>query len=390
MIREFYEPDHTGAIVGGVFGVIGLGLIIAFVVWVVWRYRHDKSIHIRELASSLKRISLRGSKNLRRSFQRLSMRMRRGGDQRGLDRNAEVPATSNHHQKNRAAATRMYDCVKIQSNVLHFDDFCRVYLHLQQSTEDGRTMLHQVFKSFLEQRPRDHNNEANGDGPRGYYNVASEDAIEIHMDNQKSSVPAFLPLGSNLSGFLLVSALASSDTVWNHLQQRQMETLISIGKESSFSWRPGERITINNDMVQCVDVQLYGSHRESKLIVQRQGTSHRRTVLHLECFFFTPRDKFPQIKALLMFMERFSQLHSTQKGRSIMINFLNMREQAILFSLVASLLDILLETKRVDILRAVATGGNATAKSIRTFEEFKYINDVVYNYCAADNSATSV
>ena len=44
-----------------------------------------------------------------------------------------------------------------------------------------------------------------------------------------------------------------------------------------------------------------------------------------------------------------------------------MHDQAILFTLVASSLEILRESKRVDILRTVATGGKPTAKSVRTF-----------------------
>lgn len=47
--------------------------------------------------------------------------------------------------------------------------------------------------------------------------------------------------------------------------------------------------------------------------------------------------------------------------------FRNSYNQAVLFTLVASMLEILNESKRADILRTVATGGKATVKSIRTF-----------------------
>lgn len=41
---------------------------------------------------------------------------------------------------------RMYEGVKIHSNAIHEDDFQRVYLQLQESTPDGRTLLHDAFQ----------------------------------------------------------------------------------------------------------------------------------------------------------------------------------------------------------------------------------------------------
>jgi hypothetical protein len=49
------------------------------------------------------------------------------------------------------------------------------------------------------------------------------------------------------------------------------------------------------------------------------------------------------------------------------IIFRELHDQAVSFTLVASTLEILNESKRTDVLRTVAIGGNATAKSIRTF-----------------------
>ncbi|XP_060586889.1 uncharacterized protein LOC132742466 isoform X2 [Ruditapes philippinarum] len=380
-IIEKYERSYGDVIGGAIGGAIALGLIIALVVWIVWRYKQDKSIHIRELASSLRRMSIRGSKSLRRSIQRLSMRGRRN-DQQRLGKGAEAPAKSNGTRgKPHHAARRMYDCVKVQSNMIHFDDFSRIYLQLQEATPDGRTLLYDSFQSFLEQRPLDHSTNANGHSNSSYYNAAVEpDDIQINIgSNTTNRIPEFLPLGSNLSGFLLVNAPAASEVLWNHLQQRQIETIITIGKGASFSWRPGERITVGHDVIECIDVQLHGSHKETKLTVQRVGTRGRRGVRHLECFFWNKNEKFPLIPTLLMFMERF-QLIQRERERIILVNYMELHDQAVLFTLVASSLEILNESKRTDVLRTVAIGGNATAKSIRTFEEFKYLHDVIFQY----------
>ena len=40
---------------------------------------------------------------------------------------------------------RMYECVKIHSNTLHEDSFPATYLHLQESTSDGRNLLHDAY-----------------------------------------------------------------------------------------------------------------------------------------------------------------------------------------------------------------------------------------------------
>ncbi|XP_045204108.2 delta-like protein D [Mercenaria mercenaria] len=385
-IIEVYERSYGDVIGGAIGGAIALGLIIAFIVWVVWRYKQDKSIHFRELASSLRRLSIRGSKSLRRSIQRLSMRGRRN-DQQRLGKDAERPATSNG-TRGKHPVRRMYDCVKLQSNLIHYDDFSRIYLQLQEATPDGRTLLYDSFQSFLAQRPRDHS-AANGNSNNSYYNAAVEpDDVQINVGTP-NRIPEFLPLGANLSGFLLVNAPAASEVLWNHLQQRQIETIISIGKEASFSWRPGERITIGHDVVECIDVQLHGSHRETKLTVQRVGTRGRRAIRHLECFFWNSEDKFPLIPTLLMFMERFQQINFSQRERIILVNYLNLHDRAVLFTLVASTLEILIESKRSDVLRTVAIGGNATAKSIRTFEEFKYLHDVIFQYIRSMENRTS-
>lgn len=44
-----------------------------------------------------------------------------------------------------------------------------------------------------------------------------------------------------------------------------------------------------------------------------------------------------------------------------------MHDQAVLFTLVASSIDIMAESKRVDILRTVAIGGKATENAVRTY-----------------------
>lgn len=389
-IIEKYERSYGDVIGGAIGGFIALALISVFVVWIVWRYKQDKSIHIRELASSLRRMSIRGSKSLRRSIQRLSMRGRRN-DQQRLGKNVEKPAVSNG-TRGKQSARRMYDCVKLQSNLIHYDDFPRIYLQLQEATTDGRTLLYDSYQSFLVQRPRDQSATTNGHTNNAYYNTAVDSVdIQVHVDSNNSTrIPEFLPLGANLSGFLLVNSPAASEVLWNHLQQRQIETIISIGKEASFSWRPGERITIGHDVVECIDVQLHGSHKETKLTVQRLGTKGRRAVRHLECFFWNKEDRLPLIPTLLMFIERFQQINYSQRERIILVNYMNFHEQAILFTLVASAIEILIESKRADILRTVAIGGKATAKSVRTFEEFKYLHDVIFQYITSmENRASS-
>ena len=44
----------------------------------------------------------------------------------------------------------------------------------------------------------------------------------------KHNVLLYFQLGSNLSGFFLINAGAQSESVWGHLQQRQVETIVSI------------------------------------------------------------------------------------------------------------------------------------------------------------------
>ena len=39
----------------------------------------------------------------------------------------------------------MYEGVKIHSNMIHEDDFLRLYLQLQETTSDGRNLLHDAF-----------------------------------------------------------------------------------------------------------------------------------------------------------------------------------------------------------------------------------------------------
>ena len=46
-------------------------------------------------------------------------------------------------------------------------------------------------------------------------------------------------------------------------------------QDASFVWTPGERIEIGQDIVDCVDVQLFASHRESKLTVQRKASARK-------------------------------------------------------------------------------------------------------------------
>ncbi|XP_052794259.1 uncharacterized protein LOC128227605 isoform X2 [Mya arenaria] len=386
-IVEVYKP-YYGNIIGGVIGgVIALGLIIAFVVWVVWRYRKDKSIHIKALASSIRqsfrRMSQRGGDGIRRSIQRLSRRGRRQNDEKKLGTDIDPPAKTNgvkgHHN-----TARMYECVKIHSNTLHEDNFPNLYLRLQEATADGRTLLHDAFMSFQAQRPKAHKeqNGSAGHTNTAYYNAASSEDVQIHLNGEGTAIPSFLPLGSNLSGFLLINEPVVSDVLWNHLQQRQIELIISLGKESTYSWRPGERLNIGPDVVEVIDMQLHPCHRETKLTVQRRGGQGRRAVRHLELYFWSADELYPNVSTLLMFMETFQALHRAQRERSIIVNFLSMSEQAVFFTLAASCLEILAESQRIDVLRTVAIGGKATDKAVRTFEGFKFLHDVVFDYIA--------
>ncbi|KAH3843798.1 hypothetical protein DPMN_117329 [Dreissena polymorpha] len=389
--KEEYKTP-VGPIVGGsIGGVIGGGLIIAFTAWVVWRYKKDKSIALRSLAKSMRnsfrRLSQRSADGIRRSVQRLSRRGKRAQDKSRLDSD-DLTITDGGKGGGKHHVNQMYECAKIHSNSLHEDTFPMVYLQLQGATKDGRTLLHDCFKSFLEQRPKSTSKEQNGHTTGSYYNVATED-IKLQLNGDANpKIPAFLPLGSNLSGFLLINESAASTALWNHLQQRQIETIISVGKEASCTWRPGERLTIGLDVVECIDMQLQPCHRETKLVVSRQGMQGRRAVRHLELYFWSHNEVHPNIGTLLLFMDTFRGLHRSQRERSIIVNYVSMNEQAVLFTLVASMLEILAESRKVDILRTVAIGGKATDTSVRTFDEFKFLHDIAFNYLSEKDKKT--
>ena len=60
----------------------------------------------------------------------------------------------------------MYDCVRVQSNMIHYDDFTRLHLQLQEAKTGGRTLLYDAFEVTI------------------YYNLFDKKKIHMYRDSK--------------------------------------------------------------------------------------------------------------------------------------------------------------------------------------------------------------
>lgn len=373
-----------------VLGVVLFLMAVAIVIWIVYRKMTGQKLEPDWMGKA--RSSIRRS--FRRSISRLSFRNRyhehmetNGGQREEEGGFGGHPPHGKRHGK--GLYRRLYECVGISSNTLQQDDFPRIYLQLQEKDPDGKTKFETSYQSFLRQRPAYNPINQNGrnmNGVNSYYNQAVHtDEIQLDMPSSQPRVPAFLPLGSNLSGFFLIHAGAQSESVWNHLQQRQVETVVSIEKEASVQFKAGERYEIGSFTIECLEVHRNPCYIESKITIRKRGTQGRRAIRHIETSLWENDKDFAAIPTFLLFIQRIQQLYQNKRERPVLINYKNIHDQAVLYCVCASLIELTRETGRIDVLRAVNSGGTLVGKVFTSFEHFKYLHDVMFHTIAMDS-----